>query len=524
MVGWSCVAHSIRRMPLSGSAAPEPLRRRNPARAGVVATVIAVIVSMTAVARPTPALADPPVDPYQIYRAATCQPFVEQPGVVAFRAMLNEHYGIGGGIHACSGFEHGEGRALDWMVNHFDPVQDAMASEVLDWLLATDAAGNPHAMARRLGIGNIIWNGQSIELWSYNAAKVWEPYLPCVPGSAPGVCHTNHIHIAFSWAGALQQTSWFTTTPRPAEWYPDAGSAPVDSSPRPAAVVFNDQINYVARTAAGNVVHGRRTQTGWQYTNLGGFVTSPPSIGVYNGSLYVVASNAGTVFQIWLIGSSWTSWIPISTGSDPVIQVFGPEYHVLSRLADGSVLNSWYSGGNWAFQNLAFRISSRPVAAVYNGEFHVVGSYGNAVYQRFYVRGGWSGPQQVSTGRDPTVVVYGREFHVVSRATGGNVVDRWYNGAGWQFQDFGGIIRNAPAAATYSRGFYVVGGNSGLIFQDWYRGSWSGWFQVSLGDWPIIATRETGGHFDYYLFSRLPSGLMCRWWNGSTWTTETVQG
>ena len=143
-------------------------------------------------------------------------------------------------------------------------------------------------------------------------------------------------------------------------------------------------------------------------------MTSPPSIGVYNGSLYVVASNAGIVYQIWLIGSSWTSWIPITTGGDPIIQVYGSEYHVLSRLGDGSVLNSWYAG-YWAFQNLGFRISSRPVVAVYNGEFHVVGSYGNTVYQLFYNGGGWSGLQQVGTGRDPAVVVFGREFHVVGR-------------------------------------------------------------------------------------------------------------
>lgn len=495
--------------------------------ATVTLALAAVAVAVAVVARPAPALAlaqvDPPLDPYQTYQDPTCLPFVEQPGVVAFRNMLIEHYGIGGGIFACSGYEHGEGRALDWMVNHFDPVQDAMANELLDWLMATDAAGNPHAMARRLGIGNIIWNGRSIELWSYNTEKIWDPYIPCVPGSPPGVCHTNHIHIAFSWAGALQQTTWFTTSPRPAAWYPYAGTGPVDSSPRPAAVVFNDQVNYVARTAAGTVVHGRRTPTGWLYTNLGGFVTSPPSIGVYNGGLYVVASSGGIVYQIWLIGSSWTDWVPITTGSDPVIQVYGPEYHVLSRLADGSVLNSWYDAGTWTTQNLEFRISSRPVVVVYNGEFHVVGSYGSTVYQRFYLNG-WSPVQPLAPGRDPTVVVYGREFHVVSRATAGNVTDAWFNGAGWQFQNFGGVIRNAPAVVTYNRGFYVLGGNSGIIFQDWYRGSWSGWFQVSLGDWPVVITRETGGHFDYFLFSRVAGGLIFRWWNGAAWTTERLQG
>jgi len=194
------------------------LKFMNLKRAAGMALVAAVAV--TVLAPSAPAMADPPVDPYPSYSTPTCRSFVEQPGVVAFRAMLADHYGIGGGIHACSGYEHGEGRALDWMVNHFDPAQDAMASQVLNWLLATDGAGNPHAMARRLGIGNIIWNGRSIELWSYNGNKVWRKYSPCVPGSPAGVCHTNHIHFAFSWAGALQQTSWFTTYPRPSSWYP----------------------------------------------------------------------------------------------------------------------------------------------------------------------------------------------------------------------------------------------------------------------------------------------------------------
>ena len=37
-------------------------------------------------------------------------------------------------------------------------------------------------------------------------------------------------------------------------------------------------------------------------------------------------------------------------------------------------------------------------------------------------------------------------------------------------------------------------------------------------------TQENGGHFDYHLFSRAPSGLIHQWWNGSAWASEPVLG
>jgi hypothetical protein len=223
------------------------------ARALALATIVTFGVALT----PSLALADPSVDAYPVYGSVgNClSPPTDQPGLVEFRSMLYDQYGIGGGIYRCdtgTNYEHGQGRALDFMVNHFDPAQDAIANEVLNWLLATDAGGNPHAMARRLGVGNIIWNGQSIELWSYNNNKVWEPYTPCVAGSPAGVCHTNHIHIAFSWAGALRQTSWFTTSPRPSNWYPlgsGTGSGSITGDSRADLIYWsNGQAVYYRNT------------------------------------------------------------------------------------------------------------------------------------------------------------------------------------------------------------------------------------------------------------------------------------
>jgi hypothetical protein len=193
-----------------------------------VAVAIAASASVLALTTAPAAAAEPPVDPYQSYVDPGCLAFVEQPGVKEFRAMiLSRIGGSNGGIFACSGYEHGEGRAWDWMMSAGNAGQAAQVQQVLDWLLRSDAAGNPHAMARRLGIGNIIWNRRSISLWT-SSAKQWNNYS-C--DGSPGDCHTNHVHFAFSWAGARQQTTWFTTAGKPGSWYPDgvgtAGDVPV---------------------------------------------------------------------------------------------------------------------------------------------------------------------------------------------------------------------------------------------------------------------------------------------------------
>jgi hypothetical protein len=131
---------------------------------------------------------------------------VEQPGVVAFRDLLQRRYGANGAgiLRTCNRSTrsaHQTGRAYDWMLDASRPADRAKADEVLGWLLATDAYGNRHAMARRLGVMYIIWDRQWWTSW--NAEAGWQPYTGWSP-------HTDHIHFSFSWAGARQQTSFWT--------------------------------------------------------------------------------------------------------------------------------------------------------------------------------------------------------------------------------------------------------------------------------------------------------------------------
>jgi hypothetical protein len=67
-------------------------------------------------------------------------------------------------------------------------------------LLATDADGNAHALARRMGIMYVIWDGA---IWSsYHPDVGWRPYR------GPDL-HTEHVHLSLSWEGGLGQTSFW---------------------------------------------------------------------------------------------------------------------------------------------------------------------------------------------------------------------------------------------------------------------------------------------------------------------------
>jgi hypothetical protein len=144
---------------------------------------------------PTPSRALPSAldvaAPYQ--KGTRCLTY-NQPGAVAFAKLLNATYGnrIYGILRTCAA-EHGEGRALDWMINANNSEQRALADALTRWLAAPDAQGRPGAMARRFGINYIIWNRQQ---WrAYDPGRGWAPYYGVSP-------HTDHIHFSFNWDGA----------------------------------------------------------------------------------------------------------------------------------------------------------------------------------------------------------------------------------------------------------------------------------------------------------------------------------
>ncbi|MEU5692410.1 WD40 repeat domain-containing protein [Actinosynnema sp. NPDC020468] len=174
-------------------------------------TLIAAVATLFGSA--SPAMAAPPtpvfgpqIEGYAPYQGqTTCDP-TPKPGVVDFRDLLKATYGRNdlGISRACSTggtSEHKEGRALDYPFDATDAGQAAQATDVLNWLLATDQYGNTHALVRRLGIMYVIWNRR---IWQADrAASGWQPYTGADP-------HTNHIHFSFGWAGARKETTWWT--------------------------------------------------------------------------------------------------------------------------------------------------------------------------------------------------------------------------------------------------------------------------------------------------------------------------
>ena len=132
-----------------------------------------------------------------------------QPGAVAFANLLNATYGshVYGILRRCAA-EHGEGRALDWMIDSTKPANLALANALTRWLVAPDAQGRPGAMARRFGINYIIFNRQQWKAWA--PERGWTAYYGVSP-------HTDHIHFSFNWDGAYKRTSWWSgvavTTP-----------------------------------------------------------------------------------------------------------------------------------------------------------------------------------------------------------------------------------------------------------------------------------------------------------------------
>ncbi len=160
-----------------------------------------------AVAAPAARGFGPAIDAYAAAEnPSTCSP-AAKPGAVAFQQLVLKQYpntrsgGIGQacGEGSISPDDHEEGRAFDWMVSA--STQLSTANDLLNWLLATDRYGNPHALARRFGIKYIIWNHKIWE--SYRAGLGWQNY------TGTGNPHTDHVHFSFSWDGAYQRTSWW---------------------------------------------------------------------------------------------------------------------------------------------------------------------------------------------------------------------------------------------------------------------------------------------------------------------------
>jgi peptidoglycan hydrolase-like protein with peptidoglycan-binding domain len=128
-------------------------------------------------------------------RQISCDP-QDRPGITAFALLIFEHYGRPAyhGSRPCVPYNsfHHDGRALDWALNAYDPMDRRLGDAVALWLTENDGE-----MAARFGIENLIWNWQVWDRWNG-----WQIYV--------GHPHDDHIHFSFTWDGAQMNTSWWT--------------------------------------------------------------------------------------------------------------------------------------------------------------------------------------------------------------------------------------------------------------------------------------------------------------------------
>ena len=161
------------------------------------------------------------IDPIEYDAAARCTP-KEKPGVVAFTRWLQRNaHGVFWGSYRCekwgkgSASLHAENRAVDWHLDAYDKVERAHAAGLIAMLLAPDTAGNPHALARRMGVQEIIWD---CSYWGAGMTD-FKKYSPCFKKDGRPdkkvdrtTAHRDHIHFGLTKAGAKGRTTFWSVT------------------------------------------------------------------------------------------------------------------------------------------------------------------------------------------------------------------------------------------------------------------------------------------------------------------------
>ncbi|MEW1953218.1 peptidoglycan-binding domain-containing protein [Terrabacter sp. NPDC080008] len=177
------------------------------------------------------------------YVPATGCDVTNRPGTVKLAKLIQATYANTYGLaSSCTSAtspssEHFDGRAIDTFFSVRNSTQKAQAGALINWLLATDKAGNPYANARRLGVMYLIWDNK---IWSsYRSSEGWRPYSTCAttPSTAyDTACHRNHIHVSLSWEGAQGRTSFWTKAVAPVDWGP---CRPADLNWSPGVAAYN---------------------------------------------------------------------------------------------------------------------------------------------------------------------------------------------------------------------------------------------------------------------------------------------
>ena len=138
-------------------------------------------VQLPLAGNPAHGLAAVEPDP-EVYDAATRCDAKPKPGVERLVTWLEQNAaGVNWGTYRCekwgkkSASLHAENRAIDWNLDVRKPAERRAGKKLLRLLLAPDRAGTPRALARRMGVEELIWD---CSYW-HAGSEQFGPYGPC---------------------------------------------------------------------------------------------------------------------------------------------------------------------------------------------------------------------------------------------------------------------------------------------------------------------------------------------------------
>ncbi len=167
---------------------------------------------------PADALVDVPIEDSTYDKATRCKRSAN-PGILALNAWLGENSrGEFWGSYRCEMWGkgkaslHAENRAIDWHLDVAVKADRKAADELFRLLLAPDSAGNLQALARRMGVQELIWD---CGYWGAGMTN-FGPYSVCFNEKGKPrkrvdktSAHRDHIHVGMTKAGANGRTSFW---------------------------------------------------------------------------------------------------------------------------------------------------------------------------------------------------------------------------------------------------------------------------------------------------------------------------
>ncbi len=178
---------------------------------------LALLLATLPLAAPAGAAAyDVAVEDYSSYQPARTCVKKAKPGTRALARWIDRKY-VGGravaSVRSCGTggtSEHKEGRAIDWMMNASKRTDKRQVGRFLAKIFAEDKAGNPHALARRMGIMYVIWDDKMYASYrEFAPTKYKSSSCKKIKKCSPTLRHRDHVHISLNRKGAKAKTSWY---------------------------------------------------------------------------------------------------------------------------------------------------------------------------------------------------------------------------------------------------------------------------------------------------------------------------